>query len=293
MIPLVFAQETNFLKNIWDKITGKAVSEQGFKDGSEEKMTGPSSGEIDCMKKCVSIRCLADDMECMKLNSEKCGKGCGVETSRPEPKNQGEECMQKCVSVDCEEFNFECERKNKAKCEDECNMKRDAPDESEMDKEQKCITECVAKVDSNIRCGNSKEGETGNSVCQKCADDCVIYYEGPCLNDEQIREKEKECQTCEHCYGESIMGASGEGWDCIVDVECKDASSEFGDEPGEGPGIGQEGFIAKVEGTIGNTISNVVGFFKEMFSFGNKDNQETQAETENIEQKTSVENTEN
>ena len=111
-------------------------------------------------------------------------------------------------------------------------MKGDAPDESTMSEEELCISSCVAKVDPSIICGSSKEGETGNAVCQKCASECVHLYEGPCLNDEQISSKEKECATCEHCYGDIIKGPSGEGWECIVDVVCADASSEFGDDSG-------------------------------------------------------------
>jgi len=53
------------------------------------------------------------------------------------------------------------------------------------------------------------------------------------------------------------MGDSGEGWECIVDVECADASSEFGDEPGTGPGT--------VE-SIGDVVENIVGGIGDFFS---------------------------
>jgi len=59
------------------------------------------------------------------------------------------------------------------------------------------------------------------------------------------------------------MGDSGEGWECIVNVECKDASSEFGDESGTG-----EGIIASVGETIGNIAESIGNFFSNIFSSG-------------------------
>ena len=49
------------------------------------------------------------------------------------------------------------------------------------------------------------------------------------------------------------MGDSGEGFECIVSVECKDSTSEFGDDAGSGEGI------------IQNTISEIIDFFQELF----------------------------
>jgi hypothetical protein len=182
--------------------------------------------------------------------------------------------MQQCVIRGCDKFDFACQQRNKESCEDECGMKGDAPDEGEMSAEQLCISECVSATDPEMICGNSQEGEIGGALCQQCADSCVHLYEGPCLDDEQLTEKENDCKTCEHCYGEPVTGPSGQGWDCIVDVECQDASGEFGDEPGEGPGIGQEGFVAKVTGAIGD-------FFKGIFGGGSE---EEQVEEENLEE---------
>ena len=45
------------------------------------------------------------------------------------------------------------------------------------------------------------------------------------------------------------MGDSGEGYKCIVNVKCKDASSEFGDEPGNGPEVSKD-----TGGIIGNVF---------------------------------------
>jgi hypothetical protein len=238
----------------FDRFTGKVVSDSGFGGGS-----GPTPSEIACMQACVSVGCEQGDAACANANSGACGQKCGVDTQEPEPKDEGEACMQDCVKVGCSDYDFSCQEANKPSCEDECGMKGDAPDESEMSEEERCIFECVSKHDPSTICGASQEGETGNDVCQMCADQCVHLYEGPCLMEEELESKEKECQTCEHCYGEPVMGPSGQGWDCIVDVECKDASGEFGDEPGEGPGIGQEGFVANVVESIGNFFSNLFG----------------------------------
>jgi hypothetical protein len=63
------------------------------------------------------------------------------------------------------------------------------------------------------------------------------------------------------------MGDSGEGWECIVDVECKDATAEWGDEPGEGAGI-----IAKAWDTIINdNVIRIKNFFT-----GEKESEESQ-----------------
>ncbi len=255
---MIFILAFYLIKN--SNLTGSAIQQI-----PDEHNIGPSIEEQTCMQDCVSVGCQPEDKECMVANSEKCGQECGVDTSGPPtPTDKGEACMQECVVKGCEEFDFQCQRENKENCEGECDMKGDAPDESEMNEEQLCITHCVAAEDSSVICGNSKEGETGNALCQRCAQECVHLYAGPCLNDEQIGEKEKECETCEHCYGEPVMEASGEGWDCIVDVECKDASSEWGDEPGKGPGIGQEGYVAP--NPVAKAVDGIIKFFKGIFS---------------------------
>jgi len=224
----------------------------------------PESEQI-CMQGCVEVGCESGDMDCMTGNREKCMAECGAQ---PAPQNEGERCMNNCVDKYCEpgpEY-LSCMDNYKEGCEDECDMKGDAPDESEMSAEQLCISNCVAAVDPELICGNSQSGETGNDVCQRCANECVHLYEGPCLNDEQLREKEKDCETCEHCYGSPVTGPSGEGWDCIVDVECKDASGEFGDEAGTGPGIGQEGY--EEPGVVGKVMEGIANFFKGLFGGG-------------------------
>lgn len=248
--------------NTSTSLTGKAVDGYG----------GPTANEMNCMQDCVAIGCGAEDQECMVANSFGCGEKCGVETTAPEPEDEGEECMQDCISVGCDEYDVVCEGNNVDQCELECNMKGDAPDESEMDEEQLCISKCVGKIDPSIICGSSQEGETGNSVCQTCAEECVYLYSGPCLNDQELTEKENICAgNCEHCYGEPVMGPSGEGWECIVDISCEDASDEFGDDSGEGPGIGEEGWVNAEEDlgigeTIGNVFETIGNFFKDLFS---------------------------
>jgi len=250
----------------FSRLTGN-VSEggPGTMGGPQDDMMGePSETDMACMIECTTRECDVSDMDCRISSSEACGKECNVETKAPEPADKGEECMQKCVAVGCDDFDFTCQRKNKNKCEDECDMKGDAPDESEMDEEQLCVSRCVAKDDPAMICGSSKEGETGGALCQKCANECVHLYSGPCLNDEQITEKENECASkCEHCYGGPMEGPSGEGWDCITDIKCEDASDEFGDEPGEGPGIGQEGYVAP--NAVAGAVNGVIKFFKGLF----------------------------
>ena len=234
-------------------------------NGQDSGWGAPSAEEMECMQTCVAIGCEAGDKNCTISNSVACGEKCGVDVDGPpEPADESEACMQKCILVGCDEFDFVCKEQNKKSCDIKCGMKGDAPDESEMNKEQKCISECAMKKDPEVICGNSKEGETGGRICKKCAKKCEHLYEGPCLNDKQIKKKEKECKTCKHCYGEPVEGASGQGWDCIINIECKDASGEFGDNPGEGPGIGQEGYENKER--LGKKIG---GFFKGLFG-GNK-----------------------
>jgi len=238
-------------------IIGKVVDEFG------PESIGPTDEEQRCMEECVAVGCESGDEACMTANSEKCMVECGAGSGA---QSEGEQCVQDCINKFCESGpNYVgCMEQYRDSCDDECGMKGDAPDESEMSAEQLCISNCVYKVDPTIICGSSQEGETGNEVCQRCADECVHLYEGPCLDDEELSKKEKACETCEHCYGEPVMGDSGQGWECIVDVECKDASGEFGDEPGTGPGIGDEGYVP--ENIVEEVADTIVGFFKGLFN---------------------------
>ena len=231
------------------------------------------------MQECVSIGCEAGDQECMTSNSGNCLKECNA--GEPEPTDEGGKCMQECTKKGCEDYDWECQNKNHGKCEEECGMKGDAPEESEMDEEQLCISNCVAAEDPSVICGNSKEGETGNTLCQSCAAECVHLYAGPCLNDEQLTEKENVCiSKCEHCYGKPIEGPSGQGWDCIIDIECADSSDEFGDEPGEGPGIGQEGFVSKIANFFKGLFGSVEEVSEEIKSISNE--LETESESKQV-----------
>ena len=197
---------------------------------NEEESMGPSAEQQQCMQSCIAVGCESGDTVCMTANSEKCGQQCGVDVSGPpEPADDGEACMQECVVQGCEQYDFSCQQMNKNLCKDKCGIKGDAPDESEMSEEQLCISQCIEKIDPTLICGSSQEGETGNEVCQKCADECVYLYSGPCLTEEELEEKENACiSKCEHCYGAPVMGPSGQGWNCIIDIKCADASNEFG-----------------------------------------------------------------
>jgi len=239
---------------------------------------GPSAKDQQCMQECVAVGCEESDTECMTANSEMCGQQCGVETTAPTPKDESEACMQKCVVKDCEKYDFNCQNQYKESCEKECGMVGEPEAKSE---EEQCIRDCVAKVDLNIMCESGKSagaGEQGNEICQKCAEECVHLYAGPCLSDEELTEKENACKTCEHCYGEPMMGDSGEGYECIVDIKCADASEEFGNESGIGPGIAK---------AVGNVFEKITDFFKGLFSSGDKE-AEIEEEIE-VEEETEIE----
>jgi len=135
-----------------------------------------------------------------------------------------------------------------------------------MSAEQLCISNCVNAESPGTRCQASQTGETGNELCQRCAASCVHLYEGPCLDDEKLTARKKECETCENCYGEPLMGDSGEGWECIVNVECKDASEEFGDNPGIGEGIAK--VVSSIGKGIGSAFEAVGDFFSGIFGGG-------------------------
>ncbi|MCK4650387.1 hypothetical protein KAT36_04100 [Candidatus Pacearchaeota archaeon] len=242
---------------ISNSMTGSVIG-SGMDDSG--MMSGPSDESIECMENCVMTEGKVESVCMIECNME----------PKPESTNEGEECMQRCIYVGCDERDFSCARKNMDRCEDECGMKGDAPGESEMGEEQRCISECVAKEDPILICGASKEGETGNLICQKCAESCIHLYEGPCLTDEELTEKENACETCEHCYGEPVMGSSGQGWDCIIDIECKDASGEFGDDAGKGDdsfekGHEDSGVVVSVGEAIGNVFEGIGTFFKGLF----------------------------
>ena len=248
---------------IYGNPTGMAVS--GLQGTPEEiPQFGPTPEERECMMACVSVGCTPRDMTCMKANGEKCQAQCNAY----EPESAGKEysCMQKCVKAGCDEVDFDCQETNRESCEKECGMIKEPEPKSE---EEACIRACVRKVDPALMCGGGPEGEQGNEVCQRCAQECVHLYAGPCLAEEKLEEKKQACITCEHCYGEPVMGDSGEGYECIVDVVCKDASAEFGDEPGTGAGIFDEaGVVDRTRDRVTNVFSKAVGFFKGLFGIG-------------------------
>jgi len=230
--------------------------------GSAPSSIGPDASTISCMMECmqcesIGVNCNGNQAECMT----KC------DAQKPESTSETS-CMEKCVLVGCGKFDFTCQNGNKDKCEKECGMIKEPEAKSE---EEQCIRDCVNSHAPGTMCKSSQEGEQGNDVCKMCAQQCVHLYSGPCLDDAKMREREKECMTCEHCYGEPIMGDSGEGWGCVVSMECKDASSEFGDSPGMGEGI------AKVVDNVGEAIGNVFEGIGNFFSglFGGDENKES------------------
>lgn len=249
-------------------------------DGPE--FVGPSSEQIACMQECAGCNYGSD--ECSYEDYERCNAKCGVdpETSGPpEPADEDEACMQNCILVGCEAHDLECQDGNMAKCEIECDMIKEP---EAKNKEEQCIRDCVDEKDPEIRCepGTSYgAGEQGNKICQECAEECEHLYDGPCLTDEKWRQKEQECNSQgEHVDGEPVYGNSGEGYECVVDLECVDYSSEFGDEPGEGPGIGQEGYVAL--NPVAQGVDNLIKFVKGLFGGG--DSEEVEEGNNNLEE---------
>ena len=246
---------------IYGSPTGMAVSDIEMPAGGIPSY-GPSAEDRTCMMACASVGCTSGDMDCMMANGEKCQAQCNV--YKPE-QTEEESCVETCAMKGCEQFDFDCQALNQEKCDKECGMIKEPEPKSE---EEACIRACVRAVSPTLICRGAEGGETGNEVCQRCADECVHLYAGPCLVEEKLEEKKKACVTCEHCYGEPVMGDSGEGYDCIVDVACKDASGEFGDNPGSGPGIEKESIVSRAAERIGNMADRAIGFFKGLFGIG-------------------------
>ncbi len=241
---------SSLYSGLFSYFTGGVVS-------NDNSMVGPSASEQSCIKACVSIGCSEGDMSCMKKNSASCLSKCNV--VKPEVTSETS-CMESCVVVGCSEYDFSCQNNNKAKCESECGMIKEPEAKSE---EEQCIRDCVNSHSPGTICQAGEGGEKGGSVCQMCASQCVHLYAGPCLNEEKLEQKKSDCKTCDNCYGSPIMGDSGEGYQCIVDVSCQDSSLEFGDNPGEG-----EGIIANVGEAIGDFFGGIGKFFKGLFGGG-------------------------
>jgi len=234
-------------------LTGEAVSDS-FGGG------GVPAEEVECMEACIGVYCTIGDIECAEPYSADCQAECNA--YEPTDISDDEQCVQDCLNSNCGEFDWDCQDAVIGSCDIECDMVGDAPDWDTLSDEEKCISECVAAIDPTLICGAGAEGETGGEICQVCADSCVYLYEGPCLLDEEITEKELACETCDHCYGSLVMGDSGDGYDCIVDIECGDSSSEFGDDAGSGPGIGDEDVVEEESsGFIENIFSWFGGWF--------------------------------
>lgn len=248
-------------------------------NAGEQHTIGPSAEEQACMMDCaVEQGCTPMDFSCMTAGkSSACQAKCNVQKPESTPETS---CMEACVVEGCGEFDFACHATNQAKCEQECNMVKEPPAKNA---EEQCIRDCVNREAPGTICSASQQEETGGPVCQQCANECVHLYEGPCINEETIRARQSACQTCEHCYGEPVNGPSGEGWDCIVDVECKDASNEFGDNPGSGPEVpegmerlpeGNEqpsleqqdsGILAPVTNAVSDVAEAIGDFFSSLF----------------------------
>ncbi|MBS3088873.1 hypothetical protein J4402_03790 [Candidatus Pacearchaeota archaeon] len=234
-----------FYLGFFDKLTGQAVSNQGI--DFEEHAIGPSASEQSCMMQCMG--CSSPGVGCTG-DSAQCQAQCNV--AKPE-ETEETSCMEDCVAKGCGEFDFACQQKNQEICDKECGMIKEPEAKSE---EEQCIRDCVNAESPGLICRAGEGGEKGDEICQRCAESCEHLYAGPCLTEIKLEEAKSACNTCEHCYGKPVMGDSGEGYECIVSVECADASAEFGDEPGTGEGIAA---------AIGNVFEGVGDFFRGIF----------------------------
>ncbi len=233
-----------FYSPAFDKITGKAVS-------TESHSIGPSASEQQCMMTCM--KCISPGVGCAG-NQQECLVQCNAE--KPE-QTEEENCVETCTLNGCGEFDFACQQKNQAVCDKECGMVKEPEAKSE---EEQCIRDCVNNEQEGLICQAGEGGEKGNEICQRCAKSCEHLYAGQCLTEMKLEEAKSACNTCENCYGKPVMGDSGEGYECIVSIECADASSEFGDNPGTG-----EGIIATVGGVVGNVFESIGNFFSGLF----------------------------
>ncbi len=243
------------------KMTGEVISSNEMIGDPEEGFGGPSAEDSDCLYNCVVTEGKEESV---------CMTECSVEPE-PEPADEGEVCMQKCIVRGCDDkYDIKCQNENIFSCENECGMIKEPEAQNEA---EQCIRDCINEIDPNIECSHGTfegEGETGNGACQKCAKSCEYLYAGPCLTDELWIEIEGACMAQgEHMETVPIMGDSGEGYECTIDLECFDRSDEVGDNPGSGPGIGQEGYVAP--NVVAGAMDGVIKFFKGIFGNGNNE----------------------
>ncbi len=169
-------------------------------------------------------------------NLEECTGNCAKAAAIKDihrPANEEEACTESCLYKNCDKLDFSCQADYIGQCEEECGIEKGPSVDNEF---EQCMRDCV---DSGLICqglGPDAGGEQ-NPKCTACADKCLdLYGSGNnCLTEKQWEEREKSCRTCEHCYGEPIEGPSGDGYNCIIDARCFDASGEWGDDPGTGP----------------------------------------------------------
>jgi hypothetical protein len=232
-------------------LTGWAV--MGPPENAGEQHTiGPSQQEQQCMMACM--KCTSIGVGCTGDSA-----ACQAQCNAKKPEQTAEEkCVEECAKKGCGEFDFNCQSKNQAICDKECGMIKEPEAKSA---EEQCIRDCVNKESPGLRCQGGEGGEKGNEICQRCAKSCEYLYNGPCLDEVKLEAAKSACNTCEHCYGAPIMGDSGEGYECIVNVECKDSSAEFGDESGTGKGIASNmgEAVSGVVEAIGNFFGNLFG----------------------------------
>ena len=235
----------------FNKITGNVIDDSEESEISDENIVEDAPQELNvgdekqCIKECISEECDSGDLSCMQASANVCVGKCKVKKS--EPVIPSKSCTKDCLVRDCEASDKICPEKNKYKCSKECNSIVAPAAKLEEDL---CVRECVNNEDSSLTC--IPEGdEQIDEICQTCMNNCEQLYDGPCLQEIKLETKLKKCEVCEGCYGALVMGNSKQGYDCVVDVKCKDAKGN----------VEKQGIFARM-----------FGFFKGMFGGGDKDN---------------------
>lgn len=255
----------------FNKITGNVVgdleeSESGEDsnlDGADENIEESSSelnigNEKECMKICISDGCDSGDLTCMQTNAITCVYKCRVKKSAQTP-TISKNCTGECLAQNCDSSDNICIEKNKYKCFKECGKTKIPAAKSEEDN---CIRECVNNEDSSLTCIPESDEEI-SEICTKCIGNCEQLYDGPCLEEVKLETKLKKCEICEDCYGQLIMGNSGEGYECIVNVKCKGTNALDSEKK---PGF----------------FSRIANFFKGMFKGDKGSEKQTSDEESNL-----------
>ncbi len=146
-----------------------------------------------------------EEYQIMKLTK---GKGPGGCTS-------DEECKEYC-------------KNNEEECMDFALMTGLWKEDEGLTREQQCIAQCLIDKDLSYADCPIDNPESHAPGCMECRKECAKYYEGPCLDSWEIDEQKQECKSKGEKFGvEPVMGDSGDGAECIIDIECIDYRTDL------------------------------------------------------------------